>query len=249
MTQCSTMQRPMAAVTASWWSAPRVFQSCPRTRPDHALHAPVSDRFSTLPSPPRLQPPKLRAHAPFSLSRTQPLRFIFVSPGLVGRSRTALFGIHPRQKPLNSKRGQSRPFQASDPSAPPSSRANIAAVSLAQIPYTVPTELHSTAMATSIKGLAAPPILRTSSPGPLAEDFARQQVAKQQKNNFHSSSLKRTISSSNIMLNNNVNKTALHPTGVQYVFSVLLYTSLLHPPLSGHSRRKRAHLMLSLSNC
>ncbi|MCJ1325086.1 Protein kinase C-like 1 [Thelotrema lepadinum] len=45
---------------------------------------------------------------------------------------------------------------------------------------------------------------RPSSPGPLSNDFARQQVAKQQKNNYHSSSL-------NTM---NVNKTLLHPQGV-----------------------------------
>ena len=50
---------------------------------------------------------------------------------------------------------------------------------------------------------------RTASPGPLTSDFARQQVLKQQKNNFHSSSLK-TMS---------VNQTNLHPHGVQYVIS------------------------------
>ena len=49
--------------------------------------------------------------------------------------------------------------------------------------------------------------VRTASPGPLAGDFARQQVAKQQRNNFHSSSL----------ASMNVNQTSLHPHGVTYV--------------------------------
>ena len=52
---------------------------------------------------------------------------------------------------------------------------------------------------------------RTASPGPLTSDFARQQVLKQQKNNFHSTSLK-TMS---------VNQTNLHPHGVQYVVPFL----------------------------
>jgi phosphoenolpyruvate carboxykinase (ATP) len=46
----------------------------------------------------------------------------------------------------------------------------------------------------------------------LAQDFARQQVAKQQRTNFHSSSLK-TLPSA-IMVSS-VNKTNLHPAGVQ----------------------------------
>ena len=49
--------------------------------------------------------------------------------------------------------------------------------------------------------------VRTSSPGPLADDFARQMVTKQQRNNYHSSSLKTM----------NVNQTSLHPQGVAYV--------------------------------
>ena len=48
------------------------------------------------------------------------------------------------------------------------------------------------------------PDVRTASPGPLANDFARQQVTKQQRNNYHSSSLKTM----------NVNQTSLHPHGV-----------------------------------
>lgn len=48
------------------------------------------------------------------------------------------------------------------------------------------------------------PTMRVASPGPLSSDFTRQQVAKQQRNNYHSSSL-RTM---------NVNQTSLHPHGV-----------------------------------
>ena len=53
----------------------------------------------------------------------------------------------------------------------------------------------------------APGTPRTSSPGPLHSDYLRQQVSKQQKNNYHSSSLR----------NMNVNKTNLHPSGVTCV--------------------------------
>ena len=49
--------------------------------------------------------------------------------------------------------------------------------------------------------------VRPYSPAPpLEQDFIRQQIAKQQKGNFHSTSLKMVSS---------VNKTALHPGGVQ----------------------------------
>lgn len=53
------------------------------------------------------------------------------------------------------------------------------------------------------------PPLRPVSPGPAHSDFIRQQIAKQQYNNYHSSSLK--------MIAKSVNRTALHPGGVQYV--------------------------------
>lgn len=47
-----------------------------------------------------------------------------------------------------------------------------------------------------------------------SSDFDRQQVAKQQRSNYHSSSL-RNIN----MVSNSVNRTSLHPAGVQYVCS------------------------------
>ena len=75
-------------------------------------------------------------------------------------------------------------------------------------------EEHKNTLAAAVP----PPVIRTSSPGPLAADFARQQVIKQQKSNFHSSSLKRTLSNQTpSMVSNTVNRTALHPHGLQYV--------------------------------
>jgi protein-tyrosine-phosphatase len=52
------------------------------------------------------------------------------------------------------------------------------------------------------------PPIRPTSPSPLSSDIARQIVSKQQHNNYHSSSLKEMVSHS-------VNKTALHPGGVE----------------------------------
>ncbi|KAJ5237435.1 hypothetical protein N7489_007526 [Penicillium chrysogenum] len=52
------------------------------------------------------------------------------------------------------------------------------------------------------------PLGRSDSPGPLASDFSQQQVAKQRNNNYHSTSLRKMVATS-------VNRTALHPGGVQ----------------------------------
>jgi phosphoenolpyruvate carboxykinase (ATP) len=62
------------------------------------------------------------------------------------------------------------------------------------------------------KGLQEP-LLRTASPAPLAQDFARQQVSKQQRSNYHSSSIASQVPRT--MVSHNVNKTGLHPAGVQ----------------------------------
>ena len=66
----------------------------------------------------------------------------------------------------------------------------------------------------AIKG-SADPSIRPASPAPLAQDFARQTVQKQQRSNFHSTSI--SSGTFNTMVSQSVNKTALHPTGVQYV--------------------------------
>jgi phosphoenolpyruvate carboxykinase (ATP) len=59
---------------------------------------------------------------------------------------------------------------------------------------------------------AEDPVFPTATPAPLAQDFARQQVSKQQRSNFHSSSISPLIA--NTMVSQTVNKTNLHPSGV-----------------------------------
>lgn len=61
-----------------------------------------------------------------------------------------------------------------------------------------------------------------SESGPLHSDFFEQQVAKQRNNNYHSTSLVNMVATS-------VNRTALHPGGVQYVY--LLFLPLFLPRL------------------
>ena len=61
-----------------------------------------------------------------------------------------------------------------------------------------------------------------SESGPLYSDFFEQQVAKQRNNNYHSTSLVNMVATS-------VNRTALHPGGVQYVY--LLFLPLFLPRL------------------
>jgi phosphoenolpyruvate carboxykinase (ATP) len=65
---------------------------------------------------------------------------------------------------------------------------------------------------------ASDPVIRTASPAPLAQDFARQQVSKQQRSNFHSSSISPLLAT---MAPPAVNKTNLHPGGLKYVSSSL----------------------------
>lgn len=59
----------------------------------------------------------------------------------------------------------------------------------------------------------APPI-RSYTPGPpdTSNDFLKEQISKQQKSNFHSTSLNKAVT----MVANSVNRTALHPGGVEY---------------------------------
>lgn len=64
-------------------------------------------------------------------------------------------------------------------------------------------------MAVGIKAVTPP--FRPTSSGPISEDFARQQISKQLRGNFHSSSL--TTSASTMVPA--VNKTSLHPAGLQ----------------------------------
>lgn len=80
----------------------------------------------------------------------------------------------------------------------------------------------------------------SSSPfGPLTSDFVRQQAAKQERSNYHSTSLKTMVAAS-------VNPTRLHPTGVQYVsafprVSLLYLVSCVHFPSSSSSSPLAPH--------
>jgi hypothetical protein len=60
------------------------------------------------------------------------------------------------------------------------------------------------------------PVVRTASSLPLAQDFVRHQVSKQQRSYLHSSSIS---SLSATMAPPAVNKTNLHPDGLKYVTS------------------------------
>lgn len=63
----------------------------------------------------------------------------------------------------------------------------------------------------SAENIHIPPGIPSES-GPLYSDFFEQQLAKQRNNNYHSTSLINMVATS-------VNRTALHPGGVQYVSS------------------------------
>ena len=99
----------------------------------------------------------------------------------------------------------------------------------------------------SFEATKVPP-LRPSSPGPLSGAFARQQISQQQRSNYHSSSL-------STMVSGTVNRTGLHPGGVEYVPFMLralisrAYVELLrHLPLPrltiGVFRPQREHTEL-----
>jgi phosphoenolpyruvate carboxykinase (ATP) len=76
---------------------------------------------------------------------------------------------------------------------------------------TSPLKLSIVVTMPSIKE-AADPVIRTPSPAPLAQDFARHQVSKQQRSNFHSSSISPLSAT---MAHPAVNKTNLHPGGLK----------------------------------
>lgn len=61
---------------------------------------------------------------------------------------------------------------------------------------------------------------------PLSKDFAAQQRQKQLGNNYHSSSLAQMINP------NSVNKTSLHPGGVESVYASSLMPSMHRKELS-----------------
>lgn len=79
---------------------------------------------------------------------------------------------------------------------------------------TVPSKMSLPKSGGGINTRPAPPLRAYTPPLPdPSSTFIQDQVAKQQRGNFHSTSL-RTIST---MVSQSVNKTALHPKGVEYV--------------------------------
>lgn len=83
---------------------------------------------------------------------------------------------------------------------------------VSKVRHSIPLSLPASVVTMGYKG-QPDPVIRTASPAPLAQDFARQQLSKQQRSNYHSSSLSSSIPST--MVSQSVNKTNLHPTGVQ----------------------------------
>ena len=78
----------------------------------------------------------------------------------------------------------------------------------------VPTQMSKSNSGPISRRPAAP--VRQFTPGlpDASNDFVKENIQKQQRSNFHSSSLNRSIST---MVAERVNKTALHPGGVEYV--------------------------------
>lgn len=80
---------------------------------------------------------------------------------------------------------------------------------------------------------ASDPVVRTATPAHLAQDFARHQVSKQkqQHSHFHSSANNPLLHFT--MVSQTVNKTNLHPSGVQYVLPLVAVLG----QLAGSSRQ------------
>jgi hypothetical protein len=121
------------------------------------------------------------------------------SPSPLAQSRVVFVPWEPNCIPTTQTRTttQSAPYALATP------RPSIASLSA--------NDAVRMAAQRGIKG-TSDPVIRTASPAPLAQDFARQQVSRQQRSNFHSTSLNPILA--NNMVTNTVNKTNLHPSGV-----------------------------------
>lgn len=80
----------------------------------------------------------------------------------------------------------------------------------------------------------APARTHSSLPHGSSHDFIQQSIEKQQKSNFHSSSLKKAPVVNNPIMPEVVNQTALHPGGIQYVVVPRSAQSLLLPSLHAY---------------
>lgn len=144
------------------------------------------------------------------------LRFIGHKAGGCGYTCRALFPKSPSSRaqlrvifvprePTGTPTTQTRTITQSAPVALACPRPSIARLSADDVVRMASNGIKAT----------EDPVIRTASPAPLAQDFARQQVSKQQRSNFHSSSISPLIS--NTMVSQSVNKTNLHPSGVACV--------------------------------
>lgn len=82
--------------------------------------------------------------------------------------------------------------------------------------------------------------VRQFTPGPpnnSGVDYVKENISKQQRSNFHSSSL--TAKSEITMAAARVNKTALHPGGVEYVATLTANGSIFPPILTRPSSAGR----------
>ena len=81
--------------------------------------------------------------------------------------------------------------------------------------FLIPRGKQTSEEKSGINPRPAPPLRPyTLGPADSTNNLLKEQFSKQQKNNFHSSSLKEAITTFR-MVSQNVNKTALHPGGVQ----------------------------------
>lgn len=92
------------------------------------------------------------------------------------------------------------------------------------------------AQSSSINTRPAPPMRAYTPPLPdpdSSSTFLTDQIAKQQRSNFHSTSLRNVTT----MVSQSVNKTALHPKGVEYVLT-LTFPGLLSRTASSYQALK-----------
>lgn len=137
------------------------------------------------------------------------------SPSLLSRKRSVPAALRVHNHPRSGQVGLHRAFATHGNASIITNRLAASARPLAP---TSPVELWRRPYCTP----SMPPVgkdyippNRPGSPGFLNSDFFKQQVAKQRNNNYHSSSLRTMVATS-------VNRTALHPGGVQYVVSTWL---------------------------
>lgn len=174
----------------------------PPTRRGYKRTSPASDALISHPAhpaPPLGQRSRLHARARPPRSPTPPEHENQPAPG---------------SAPATGRPGEGHPSQLPGRTTQPASRA---VQLLRHIPVGRGSNSRAclsrpTAMSENINSRPAAPV-RSYTPGPpdASNDFLKEQINKQQRSNFHSTSLNKSIS----MVANPVNRTALHPGGVE----------------------------------